>query len=73
MGGYDMIVKKLINDEYIDETVNDNELVPDDKLITPDEALQAFAKNLANPDTNSIAKIRAAAQQLLNDTQGVAK
>jgi mevalonate kinase len=37
-----------------------------------DEATQKFYETLSDSSTNSIAKIRAAAQQYLDDTAGVA-
>lgn len=39
--------------------------------ITQEQALQTFTKTLASPETTSIAKIRQAAQKLLEDTEGI--
>lgn len=65
-----MKIKALINGEYIEKEceIAEQETV---SVINSDEALNEFITALASPETNSIAKIRAAAQKFIDNTQGI--
>lgn len=67
-----MKVKVLKDGEYIDVDVEVKESeLTEQSSLTETEALNQFFKSLASSDTNSIAKIRAAAHNFLNNTQEV--
>lgn len=67
-----MKVKVLKDGEYIDVDVEVKESeLTEQSSLTETEALNQFFNTLASSDTNSIAKIRAAAQNFLNNTQEV--
>lgn len=67
-----MKVKVLKDGEYIDVDVEVEEPeLTEQNSLTETEALNQFFNTLASSDTNSIAKIRAAAQNFLNNTQEV--
>lgn len=62
-----MKVKALKDGEYVDVEVEESKLTEQNPL-TEAEALNKFFNTLASSDTNSIAKIRAAAQNFLDNT-----
>lgn len=45
-------------------------VIPDEPPQNDERAINAFFAGLASADTNSIAKIRALAQEFLNNTRG---
>ena len=67
-----MKVKALKDGEYIDVDVEVKESELTEQIsFTETEALNQFFNTLASSDTNSIAKIRAAAQNFLKNTNEI--